>query len=99
LRIEDEPLLIVLTVLAALVCIPLALLTDGLLLQHGLPTPGAYVWQTLHPHPEPGFLTGAGSLLSTMTAVDSICWFMVLVAVAFLVDRAIKRKSEKRGTG
>jgi hypothetical protein len=97
LRIEDEPLLIILTLLAAVVCIPVAFAADGLLLQHGFPTPGVYVDHLLHPQPQPGFLTGIGSLLSTMVVVDSICWFIVLTAVGFLIDRAIKRRSMDRG--
>jgi hypothetical protein len=91
--IKDEVLLIVLTVIAAVICVPLTFLTDGLLMQHGLPTPGTYVWQLLHPHPEPGFLTGVGSFLNTMIMVDSTCWFIVLMVAAFLIDRAVKRRS------
>jgi hypothetical protein len=90
--IKDEVLLIVLTVIAAVICVPLAVLTGGLLLQLGLPTPGIYVWGLLHPHPEPGFLVGLGSLLQTEIVVDSICCFIVLMAVAFVVDRAVKRR-------
>ena len=91
--IEDEVLLIVLTVIAAVVCVPLSFLADGLLMQHGLPTPGLYVWGWLHPHPQPGFLgPDLGSLLGTEMVVDSVCWFMVLMVTALLIDRAVKRK-------
>jgi len=82
LRIADQKLLIVFTVLAAVLCIPLGLIADGLLLQHGLPTPGTCVWRLLHPDPVPsGCLTGLGSLLDTMTVVGSTFWFIILMAL------------------
>ena len=91
LRIAGHKILIVFTVLAAVLCIPLGLMADALLLQHCLPTPGTCVWRLVHPDPVPsGFLTGLGSLLDTMFVVDSICWFIVLMALGLLVDRAVK---------
>ena len=88
---EDRLLLVVLIVIAAVVCVPLAFLTEGLFLHHGLLTPGMHVWAFFHPRPEPGFRLG--SLLGTTVVVDSICWFIVLIAAASLVHRVVKKRT------
>lgn len=83
-------------VLAALISVPFAAWTDGLLLHEGLRTPGMYVWRLLHPYPEPGFLAPVGSGLATMMVVDSSCWFVVVCLAGLVIVQAAKRKGADR---
>jgi hypothetical protein len=83
-------------VLGVLISVPLAAWTDGLLLHQGVITPGMYVWRLLHPHSEPGFLSGVGSLLGTMMVIDSSCWFILFCLAGFTIVRAAKRKRVER---
>ena|ERR1019366_6804046 len=83
--------------LAAVASIPLAVLTGGLLIQHGLPTPGIYIWGLLHPHPQPGFLgPDLGSLLDTQIVIDSSCWFIVLCLVGLMIAHVGRRNGADR---
>ena len=84
-------------VLAAVASVPLAVLTGGLLMQHGLPTPGIYVWGLLHPHPQPGFLgADLGSLLDTQIIIDSACWFTVFCLGGLMMAWIGRRKGANR---
>ena len=83
-------------VLAALISIPLAAWTDGLLLHQGVITPGMYAWRLSHPHPQPGFLAPLGSGLATMMVIDSSCWFIVICLAGFIIARARNKNGAAR---
>jgi hypothetical protein len=83
-------------VLAALISVPLAAWTDGLLLHQGLVSPGMYVWRLSHPHPQPGFLAPLGSGLGTMMIIDSSCWFILLCLAGFMIVREGRRRRRDR---
>jgi len=66
-------------------------MTERLLFRYSnVPPPGAYIWGLLHPGQQCGFLTCVGSLLITTVAIDTACWFIVLMVGWFIVDR-VKR--------
>jgi hypothetical protein len=79
-------------VFAAVISVPLTFWTEHLLDRYRLPNPGIYVWGLMHPHPEPGFLVGLDSLLGTELVVNASCWFILLCAVEFTIDRAVNKK-------
>ncbi len=70
-------------VLAAFISVVLGILTFSVL---GL-SPGAYLWTRLHPEPQSVSL---GSMLVTIVAIDSACWFVVLTGIAFIVSQVEK---------
>jgi len=78
--------------LAALISVPLAAWTDGILLHLGLLSPGMYIWRLLHPHPQPGFLVSLGSGLTTMMVIDSSCWFALVWVAGYMMARRPNRK-------
>ncbi len=80
-------------VLAALISIPLAAATDGVLVHLGVPSPGMYVWRLLHPDPQPGFLAPLGSLLRTTMLIDSSCWFVLVCLAGLLIVRKRRKSS------
>ncbi len=95
MRIADEPLLIIFSIVAAVLSIPLAFVSEGAAFQFGLiPTPGIYLYHLLHPQPDPA--SSLGSMFSTMVMIDSVCWFLVLAALGLALDRAIKNRQIER---
>lgn len=95
MRIADEPLLIIFSIVAAVLSIPLAFVSESAAFRLGLiPTPGMYVYHLLHSPTDPP--SSLGSMFATMMMIDGACWFVVLAALGFALDREIKNRQIER---
>ena len=82
-------------VAAAMLSVPLALMSEGVTLQHGFATPGLLAWrQQVPPRSDHGFDALAKGL-DVAVAVDAPVWFVLLCMLAIGVAVVRSRRARR----